>query len=186
VGYADGAPRGDDEATAFAAMLVRVTMSARRTGNKEETAVASTTTPRRRMALPRDNESNEDAHQGAQRRPPCATKAARRTGVDEAAFALTMDDAKDNDVAPRCEDSDNGANEDADDDAERGAKPRAAGKAGEYGARRVRAMTTPNDSDDNSANKVAQSRATDKANEATGDCARCVRVAVARKSTMVT
>jgi len=140
------------------------------------------------MALPRDDESNEDAHQGARRRPPCATKAARRTGVDEAAFASTMDDAKDNDIAPRGEDSDNGANDDANDDAERGAKPRAAGKADEYGARRVRATTTPNDSDDNSddsANKVAKPRATDKANEATGDCARRVRVAVARKSAMV-
>jgi hypothetical protein len=41
------------------------------------------------MALPRDDESNDDAHQGARRRPPRATKAARRTGVDEAAFALT-------------------------------------------------------------------------------------------------
>jgi len=78
------------------------------------------------MALPRDDESNEDAHQGARRRPPCAMKAARRTGVDEVAFASTMDDAKDNDVAPRGEDSDNGANDDADNDAERGAEPRAA------------------------------------------------------------
>jgi len=67
------------------------------------------------MALPRADESNDDAHQGARRRPPHATKVARRTGVDEAAFALTMDDAKDDDDAPRDEDSDNGANDDADD-----------------------------------------------------------------------
>ena len=44
---------------------------------------------------------------------------------------------------PRDEDSDNGANDDADDDVERGAEPRAAGQADEYGARRVRAATTP-------------------------------------------
>ena len=52
------------------------------------------------MALPRADESNDDAHQGARRRPPHATKVARRTGVDEAAFALTMDDAKDDDDSP--------------------------------------------------------------------------------------
>lgn len=90
VGYGDGAPRGNDKATAFAAMLVRVTMSAQRTGDKEAAAVALTTTPKRRMALPHADESNDDAHQGARRRPPHATKVARRTGVDEAAFALTM------------------------------------------------------------------------------------------------
>ena len=128
VGYGDGAPRGDDKATAFAAMLVRVTMSAQRTGDKEAAVVASTKTPRM-MALPRADESNDDAHQGARRRPPHATKVARCTGVDEAAFALTMDDAKDDDDAPRDEVSDNGTNDDADDNAERGAKPRAAGKA---------------------------------------------------------
>ena len=77
------------------------------------------------MALPRDDESNNDAHQGSRRRPPRATKAARCTGVDEAAFASTMNDAKDDDVAPRHEDSDNGTIDDADDDAEKGAKPRA-------------------------------------------------------------
>ena len=33
VGYGDGAPRGNDKATAFAAMLVRVTMSAQCTGD---------------------------------------------------------------------------------------------------------------------------------------------------------
>ena len=90
---------------------------------------------------------------------------------------------------PRDEDYDNGANDDADDDAERGAKPRAAGKADEYGARRVRAATTPHDSDDDSydsADKVAKPRATDKANEAMQDCTRRGRVAVARKSAMAT
>ena len=79
----------------------------------------------------------------------------------------------------RNEDSDNSANNDADNDAERGAKPRAAGKADEYGARRVRAATTPHDSDDDSddsADKVTKPRATDKADEATRDCARRVRV----------
>ena len=116
VGYGDGASRGDSEATAFAAMLVCVTMSARRTGDKEAAAVALTMMPRRMMALPRDDESNDDAHQGARRRPPRATKVARCTGVGEAVFASMMNDAKDNDVAPRDEDSDNGANNDADDD----------------------------------------------------------------------
>ena len=141
------------------------------------------------MALPRDDESNDDAHQGARRRPPRATKAARCTGVDEAAFASTMNDAKDDDVAPRDEDSDNGANNDADDDAEKGPKSRAAGKADEYGARHVRAATTPHDSDDNSgdsADKVEKTRAINKADEATRDCARRVRVAVARNSAMAT
>jgi len=88
---------------------------------------------------------------------------------------------------PHDEDYDNGANDDADDDAERGAKPMAAGKADEYGARRARAATTPHDSDDNSydsADKVAKPRVADKADEATRDCARRGRVAVARKISM--
>ena len=189
VGYGDSAPRGDGEATAFAAMLVCVTMSAQRTGDEEAAAVALTMTPRRMMALPRDDESNDDAHQGARRRPPRATKAARCTGVDEAAFASTMNDAKDDVIAPHDEDSDNGANNDADDDAEKGPKPRAAGKADEYGARHVRVATTPHDSDDNSgdsADKVEKPRAINKADEATRDCVRCVRVAVARNSAMAT
>jgi len=141
------------------------------------------------MALPRNDKSNDDAHQGMRQRPPRATKAAQRTGVDELAFTLTMDDAKDNDVAPRDEDSNNSANNDADDNAKRGANPRAAGKADEYGARPVRATTTPHNSDDNSddsADKVAKPRTTDKVDEATRDCARRVRVAVARKSAMAT
>ena len=54
---------GSDEATAFAARLARVMMSAQRTGDLE-------------TALPRDDESDDDAHQGARRRPPRATKAA--------------------------------------------------------------------------------------------------------------
>jgi hypothetical protein len=77
---------------------------------------------------------------------------------------------------PRDEDPDNGANDDADD---------AAGKADEYGARRVRAATTPHDSDDDpydSADKVAKPRATNKADEAMQDCARRGRMAVAHKS----
>ncbi len=84
---------------------------------------------------------------------------------------------------------DNGTNDDADDDAERGAKPRAAGKADEYGARRVHAATTPHDSNDDSydsADKVAKPRVMDKADEATRDCARRRRVVVARKSAMAT
>jgi hypothetical protein len=100
VGYGDGAPRGDDKATAFAARLARVMMAARRTGDVEAAAVALKTTPRRMTALPHDDESDDDAHQGARQRPPRATKAARRTGVDEAAFTSTMDDAEDDDVAP--------------------------------------------------------------------------------------
>ncbi len=90
---------------------------------------------------------------------------------------------------PRDKDSNNCTNDDADDDAKRGAKPRAAGKADKYGARRVCAATTPHDSDDDSddsADKVMKPRATDKANEATRDCARRIRVAVARKSAMAT
>jgi hypothetical protein len=89
----------------------------------------------------------------------------------------------------RDEDSDNGTNDDADNDVERGARPRAAGKADEYGARRVRAATTPHDSDDdsyNSADKVAKPRATDKADEATRDCTRRGHVVVSRKSAMAT
>ena len=89
---------------------------------------------------------------------------------------------------PHDEDSDNGANDDADDDVERGAEPRAAGNADEYGARRVRSATTPHDSDDNSydsADKVTKPRAADKADEAR-DCARCGRVAVACKSAIAT
>ncbi len=97
-----------------------------------------------------------------------------------------MDDAEDDDVTPpRDEDPDNGANDDADNDVERGAKLRAAGKADEYGARRVCAATTPHDSDDDpydSADKVAKPRATDKADEATRACARRGRMAVAHKS----
>ena len=58
------------------------------------------TTPRRMRAPTHDDESDDDAHQGARQRPPRATKAARRTGVDEAAFTSTMDDAEDDDVAP--------------------------------------------------------------------------------------
>jgi hypothetical protein len=168
---------------AFAARLARVTMVARRTGDVEAAAVASKTTPRRMTELPHDDESDDDAHQGALRRPPRATKAARRTGVDEVAFTSTMDDP------PRDEDYDNGANNDADDDAERGAKPMAAGKADEYGARRVRAATTPPDSDDDSyhsADKVAKPRVTGKADKATRDCARRGCMAVARKSAMAT
>ncbi len=138
------------------------------------------------MALPRDDESNNDAHQGSRRRPPRATKAARCTGVDEAAFASTMNDAKNDDVAPHDEDSDNGTIDDADDDAEK-REGREAEGADEYGARHVRAATTPHDSDDNSddsADKVEKPRATDKADEATRDCARRVCVAVARNSAM--
>ena len=90
-------------------------------------------------------------------------------------------------LPPRDEDSDIGANNDADDDVERGTKPRAAGKADEYGARHVRMATTPHNSDNNSydsTNIVAKPRATNKADEAMRDCARCGRVAVARKSAM--
>ena len=104
------------------------------------------TTPRRMRAPTHDDESDDDAHQGARQRPPRATKAARRTGVDEAAFTSTMDDAEDDDV------------DDADDDVERGAKLRAAGKADEYGARRVRAATTPHDSDDDPYDSATRSR----------------------------
>ena len=65
----------------------------------------------------------------------------------------------------------------------------AAGKADEYGARRVRAATTPHNSDDNSydsADKVAKPRVTGKADKATQDYARRGRMVVARKSAMAT
>ena len=87
----------------------------------------------------------------------------------------------------RDKDFDNGAKDDANDNAERGAKPRAVGKADEYSARRVLAATTPHNIDDDfndSADKAAKPRATDKADEATRDCARRVRVAVAHESAM--
>ena len=90
----------------------------------------------------------------------------------------------------RDKDFNNGANDDAGDNAKRGTKPRAARKADEYGTRRVCVATTPHDSDNDSddsddlADKAAKPRATDKADEATRDCARRVRVAVARKSAM--
>ena len=92
-------------------------------------------------------------------------------------------------LPPRDEDFNNGANDDDEDNAERGAKPRAAGKADEYGPRRVRVATIPHDSNDdsdNSADKAAKPRVTDKADKATWDCARRVRVAVARESVMAT
>ena len=99
------------------------------------------------------------------------------------------DNAEDEDVAPRDNDSDDSAKEDADNAAERGAKPRAAKKADEYGVRRIHVATTPHDSNnnsDNSADKATKPRATDKADEATWDCARRVRVAIAHKSAMRT
>jgi len=143
-------------------------------------------TPRRMMALPRDDEFNNDAHQGSRWRPPRATKAARCTGVDEAVFASTMNDAKDNDVAPHDEDSDNGTIDDADDDAEKGAKPRALTSTaqGTYAPRPppTTATTTPT----TPPTRSKKPRATDKANEATRDCTRRVRVAVARNSAMAT
>jgi hypothetical protein len=92
-------------------------------------------------------------------------------------------------LPPRDKDSNNCANINANDDAERGAKPRAAGKADKYGARHVRAATTPHDSNDDSndsTNKVAKPRATDKADKAMRDCARHVRMAVACESAMAT
>ena len=87
----------------------------------------------------------------------------------------------------RDEDFNNGAKDDANNNAERGAKSRAAGKADEYGARRVLAATTPHNIDDDfndSADMAAKPRATNKADEATRDCARRVCVAVAHDSTM--
>ena len=55
--------------------------------------------------------------------------------------------------------------------------------------RRIHVATTPHDSNnnsDNSADKATKPRATDKADEATWDCARRVRVAIAHKSAMRT
>ena len=54
------------------------------------------------------------------------TIAARCTGVDKAASTSMMDNAKDDDVAPRDDASNDDADDDADDNAKRGAKPRAA------------------------------------------------------------
>ena len=174
---AASAARGDDEATAFAARLARVTMAARRTDNVEAAAVASTTTPRRMMAPIRASGGGLRARQ----RRPDARELTRRRSHRRWMMPRTMTSP------PRDEDSHNGANDDADDNVERGAKLRAAGKADEYSARRVRAATTPHDSVDDSydsADKVTKPRATDKADEATRDCARRGRVAVARKSAM--
>ncbi len=55
-----------------------------------------------------------------------ATMAARCTGVDEAASTLMTDDAQDDDVAPRDDASIDNADDDANDNAKRGVKPRAA------------------------------------------------------------
>jgi hypothetical protein len=186
VGYGDGAPRGDDEATAFAAMLVRVTMSARRTGDEEAAAVVSMTTPM--MALPRDDESNDDAHQGARRRPPRATKAARRTGVDEAAFALTRMMPRTM-TSPPAMRTPTTAPTTMPTTTPRGAQSQ--GRPGRLtstaqGAYARRPPPTTATNSDDSADKVEKPRATDKADEATRDCARRVRVAVARKSAMAT
>ena len=52
--------------------------------------------------------------------------AARCTGVDEAASTLMTDDAQDDDVAPRDDASIDNADDDANDNAKRGVKPRAA------------------------------------------------------------
>jgi hypothetical protein len=103
--------------------------------------------------------------------------------------ASTTDNPRMMTSPPRDKDSDTGANNDADDDAERGAKPRAAKKADEYSTRRVRTATTPHDSNDDSddsADKAAKPGATDKADKATRDCTRCVRAAIACKSVMAT
>jgi hypothetical protein len=103
-----------------------------------------------------------------------------------------IDDGRpeDDDVPPpRNKDSDTGPNKDANDDAERGAKPRAAEKADEYGTRRVRMATTPqdsNDDSDDSADKAAKPGATDMADEATQDCTRRVCAAIACESAMTT
>ena len=110
-------------------------------------------------------------------------------GVDKAAFASRIDDAKDDDVAPRGDGSDNSAAYNANDNTKRGTKLMAAMKAEEYGTRRVCAATIPHDSDDNSddsADKAAKPIVTNKADEATRDCARHVRVAVACESVMAT
>ena len=90
---------------------------------------------------------------------------------------------------PHDDDSDNGVDDDANDDAERGAKLRAVKKADEYGTRHVRAGTTPHDSNDDSddsADKAAKPWATDKAKEEMRDCARRVGAAIACKSAMGT
>ena len=90
---------------------------------------------------------------------------------------------------PRNKDSDTGPNNDANDDAERGAKPRAAENADEYGRRRVRTATTSqdsNDDSDNSADKAAKPGATDMADEATQDCTKRIGVAIACESAMTT
>ena len=62
-------------------------------------------------------------------------------------------------------------------------------KADEYGVRRIRVATTPHDSDEdsnNSTDKAAKPRATNKANKAMQDCARRVRVAIAHENAMAT
>ena len=155
-------------------------------GDEEAAAVASTTTPM--MALPCDDESNDDAHQGAQRRPPRATKAARRTGVDEAAFALTRMMPRTM-TSPPAMRTPTTAPTTMPTTTPRGAQSQ--GRPGRLtstaqGAYARRPPPTTATNSDDSADKVEKPRATDKANEATGDCARRVRVAVARKSAMAT
>ena len=86
------------------------------------------------------------------------TKAARRTGVNEAAS-----DAKGDDVASRDDDSEVDANDDTDDDPKRAGQPK---KVGEYSGRDVRVTTAPSDSDDDqdsSVNKATMPRAADEA-----------------------
>ena len=165
--YGDGAPSDEDEAAAFAARLARATMAARHTGNEEAAAVAPTTDDTKdnggaslRQGIQRQRPSGRAAAASAARRTP-ATKAAQRTGVNKVAFASTTDNAKDNDIAPHNNNSNDGANNDANDNAKRGTKPRVAKKADEYGARRVRTATTPHDSNEdsnNSTNKAAKPR----------------------------
>ena len=110
-------------------------------------------------------------------RRTCTTKAAQRTGVNEAAS-----DAKGNDVASRNNNSEAGANDDTNDNAKRAGQPK---KVEEYGGQGVRAATAPFDSDndpDSSVNEAATPRATDKANKTTRDGAWRRRAASACKS----
>ena len=106
------------------------------------------------------------------------TKAAQRTGVNEAAS-----DTKGNDIASCNDNSEVDTNDDTDNNAKRAGKPK---KVREYSGRGVRAASAPSNSDDNpdsSVNKAATPRATDKTDKATRDGAWRGRAASLRKST---
>ena len=107
---------------------------------------------------------------GTTKRPPSWRPPPRGpTGVDEAAFTSTMEDAADNDPPPLRQRT----NDDANDDVKRGAKPRAAGKADEYGARRIRAATTPTTATTTPTTPLTRSRSQGRPTRRRGNAGLC-------------